>query len=244
MGQLRFHKTVFEQLQNEILQLQGLRAPLEAERVSVGLDSLQEAFPDGAFPLSAVHEFISCTKETAAATTGFMAGLLAPLMHRGCCLWISTRPHPYPPALKLFGVEPDQVIFVTARKATEALWAIEEGLKCATLAAVVGEVPELSFTASRRLQLAVEQSHVTGLIHRCTAQPPGIVACTARWRITPLASSAMEDLPGVGFARWQVELLKIRNGKPGIWQVQWTPQGFAVTLPEKKAPLSAIQKTG
>jgi protein ImuA len=30
-----------------------------------------------------------------------------------------------------------------------------------------------------------------------------------------------DDLPGVAFPRWQVELLKVRNGKPGIWQLEW-----------------------
>lgn len=39
---------------------------------------------------------------------------------------------------------------------------MEEALKCGGLAAVVGEVQDISFTASRRLQLAVEQSGVTG----------------------------------------------------------------------------------
>ena len=41
------------------------------------------------------------------------------------------------------------------------MWAIEEALKCDGLAAVIGEMKELSFTNSRRLQLAVEKSHVT-----------------------------------------------------------------------------------
>ena len=37
------------------------------------------------------------------------------------------------------------------------LWVIEEALKCEGLAAVIGEIKELSFTQSRRLQLAVEK---------------------------------------------------------------------------------------
>jgi protein ImuA len=28
-------------------------------------------------------------------------------------------------------------------------------------------------------------------------------------------------MPGVGFPRWNVQLLKVRNGKPGAWQLEW-----------------------
>jgi protein ImuA len=37
-------------------------------------------------------------------------------------------------------------------------------------------------------------------------------------------------MPGLGFARWNVELLKVRNGKPGSWQIEWGPTGFR-TIP-------------
>jgi protein ImuA len=28
-------------------------------------------------------------------------------------------------------------------------------------------------------------------------------------------------MPGVGFPRWNVELLKVRNGRPGTWQIEF-----------------------
>jgi protein ImuA len=44
----------------------------------------------------------------------------------------------------------------------------------------------------------------------------------------------LEDgLPGVGFPRWQVELLKVRNGNPGCWQVEWVAGSFALVVEEK-----------
>jgi len=33
-------------------------------------------------------------------------------------------------------------------------------------------------------------------------------------------------MPGVGFPRWQIELLKVRNGKPGKWTVEWSAGRF------------------
>lgn len=108
----------------------------------------------------------------------------------------------------------------------EVLWALEEALKCKALAAVVGELREISFTQSRRLQLAVEQSHVTGFLHRYAPRLENTVACVSRWKITSLPSVLDDKLPGVGAPRWNVHLLKARNGKPGSWQVEWTAQGF------------------
>jgi protein ImuA len=29
-------------------------------------------------------------------------------------------------------------------------------------------------------------------------------------------------MPGVGFPAWKVALLKVRNGKPGTWKVEWS----------------------
>src|SRR5690606_13935094 len=110
------------------------------------------AFPNGIFPTGAIHEFISPGSEEAAATNGFISGIIGRLMQqKGTCLWISTKRTLFPPALKLFGIEPDRVIFIDLPRPKEALWAIEEALKCDALSAVVGELRELSFNESRRL---------------------------------------------------------------------------------------------
>jgi protein ImuA len=103
---------------------------------------------------------------------------------------------------------------------------MEEALKCDGLSAVIGEVPELSFTASRRLQLAVEKSQVTGFLIRRSVRHLNTTACVTRWKITSLPSESEDDLPGIGYPRWNVELLKVRNGKPGSWQIEWVEGKF------------------
>ena len=40
---------------------------------------------------------------------------------------------------------------------------MEEGLRCGQVAAVIGELGDMSLTASRRLQLAAEETGVTAL---------------------------------------------------------------------------------
>jgi protein ImuA len=219
--------TIIAQLQKDILPLQGFKTTLKNTVDEVGLGVIKNAFPNNQFPLGAIHEFISASPEAAASTGGFVAGVLASLMRKGgVTIWISAYRTIFPPALQTFGIAPDKIIFIYLHKEKEMLWAIEEALKCEGLAAVVGELPELSFTASRRLQLAVEQSRVTGFILRYNPRNINTTACITRWNITPLPSQLMGTMPGVGFARWQVTLLKVRNGKPGNWQVEWVAGRF------------------
>ena len=218
---------IIAQLQKDILPLQGFKTPLNNTVLDAVPGSIKNAFPNASFPLGAVHEFIYSGAEDAAATAGFVAALLASLMRSGgASIWISSSRLIFPPALKSFDIAPDKIIFIDLKKEKEIPWAMEEALKCDGLSAVIGEMQELSFTASRRLQLAVEQSRVTGFILRSNARNLNTTACVSRWKITPLPSEAEDDLPGVGFPRWKVDLLKIRNGKPGSWQVEWAGGRF------------------
>src|SRR5262249_27902434 len=148
------------------------------------------------------------------------------LQHGGICVWIGRKRRLFAPALTLFGVEPHKVIFISLTKDKDALWVMEEALKCNGLTAVVCEVCDLDFKLSRRLQLAVEQSRVTGFVLRNAAERAGSTACAARWRVTSLPSVAPHGMPGLGFLRWQVELLKVRNGKPGNWVLEWNQGRF------------------
>ena len=236
---------IIAQLQREILPLQGFKSLLKSNVVDVGLGTIEKSFPDARFPLGAVHEFFCTCAEQAAATEGFVSGILSSLMRGGrVSLWITSSRTVFPPALKNFGIQPDRIIFIYLQKEKDILWAMEEALRCEGLAAVVGEIQELGFTASRRLQLAVEQSRVTGFIIR--RNPKNLTtACVTRWRITSIPSVLADNIPGVGFSRWKVELLKVRNGRTGNWELEWTAGKFRQII---NVPLSieeALQrKTG
>jgi protein ImuA len=216
-------RDILRQLQEEILPLQGFRPPTAGMAIDMGLGPVADAFPRGVFPTGQVHELLSASKEDVAATGGFVSALLGPLMSRGgVCLWIATARTVFPPALKAFGVDPHRVIFIDLQREKDALWAMEEALKCEGLAAVVGEVRELDFTASRKLQLAVEKSRVTGFLLRHQPRQVGTVAAVARWKIGTVGSVPQDGMPGVGAPRWKVQLLRVRNGSPGEWTFEWT----------------------
>lgn len=233
---------VFARLQREVLSLEGYKATAADADGIAGWGRINRSFPNGVFPRSAVHEFVCAQPEEAAAASAFVAGILSSLMHKGgATLWIGTNNRIFPPALKRFGVEPHRVFFLRLKNEKDVLWAVGEALRCRSLAGVVGELRDLSFTDSRRLQLAVESSGVSCFLLRHKPKNATTAAVT-RWRIKPLQSRVNDALPGIGFPRWQVDLLKVRNGKPGSWDLQWvggrfrhaTKSGFVAQVLQKK----------
>jgi len=225
-------KEIISQLRKNLLQWEGYKPPVTGIRSSVGLGPLEEAFPNGVFPVAAVHELVCGSSEQAAASGGLVTGILSVLLQQGgICVWIGRAQRLFAPALTVFGVEPHKVIFISLARDRDALWVMEEALKCVGLKAVVCEVRELDFKRSQRLQLAVEQSRVTGFVLRNAAGKLGSTACAARWQVRPLPSTSLNGLPGVGFLRWQVELLKVRNGQTGSWVLEWQ-DGHIVPVPE------------
>jgi protein ImuA len=237
-----------QKLQSEIRALQGFHVPSLKGRIDLGLGMIESTFPDHAFSAGGVHEFVSNKSEHAASTAGFMCGLLSRTMQRGGpCLWIGHRHTIFPTALSTFGVEPHRIIFIDMPREQDVLWAMEEALKYEGLSAVVGEIKDLGFNQSRRLQLAVEKSQVLGFVHRKSPRKVSIpLATLTRWEITPVESRSDEGLPGVGFAHWNVNLLKIRNGEPGQWQVAWVAGGFrhVEKHPEGAITAGRLLKTG
>jgi protein ImuA len=220
------NKVLIERLQKDILQWEGYKAPDSGRREQLGLGPLEAGFPNGVFPKSAVHELVCADREQAAASGGFVTGVLSLLMQEGgICVWIGRR-RLFAPALATFGVAPHKVIFIRLLKDKDALWVMEEALKCSGLTAVVCELKDIDFKQSQRFQRAVEQSRVTGFVLRNAKAKLSATACAARWQISALPSTDMGALPGLGFLRWQVELLKVRNGQTGSYILEWQESGF------------------
>jgi len=223
---------IISKLRQDMVRWEGFRPPMPGANSDLGLGLVPAAFHDGVFPTGAIHEFISSSPEDTAASGGFIAGLVQKLLcSGGACLWVSYTRRIYPPALKLFGVDPDKVIFVDVPLQKDVLWVTEEALKCEGVATVICETKDLSFTESQRLQLAVEKSHVTGFVLRKGVKKINTTACVTRWQIRPVRSQLRPGMPGVGHPRWQVQLLKVKNGKPGNWTIEWKKQDFQTVIP-------------
>lgn len=208
-------------LQKEILLHTACKLNLQDHALPAELYFLKEHFPLSVFPTAVIHEFIY-NHDDAAATRGFVSGLLSScISSNGVVIWIGLQTTVFPSVLQCFNIEPAQVIFIRPANEKELLWVTEEALKCEGLRAVIAELNSLSFPHSRRFQLAAEKSKVTGFV--LIPESKSLTnTCVSRWKISSLPSEPHDDrLPGVGFPKWKIELRKMRNGKPGEWEVEW-----------------------
>jgi protein ImuA len=153
--------------------------------------------------------------------TGF---LLAQLETAKPVLWVQDRMailesgRIHPP-----GLRSQELIHVEARDARDALWAMEEGVRCPALSAVIGEIwgdpKALDFTATRRLAVASERSGVPCWLVRLggTANLSG---ARMRWRIASapsLINPFNERAPGT--PTWDADLFRARGMPPGRWSI-------------------------
>lgn len=242
---LESRQSIIRKLQADILDWQGI-TPAQTDHIHVaGLEAIESAFPNAVFPVGALHEFISAEPEQLAACGGFIAGLLASLMLKdNLCLWIGINRQLFPPSLTVFGISPDHILFVDASNDQEVLWAAEEGLKCSGIAAVVAELTAITTGQSRRLQLAAEQHHTLCLLLRTSDRAKQSSLCSARWQIKPVPSRSLHGMPGLGFPRWEVELLKVRNGNPGSWLVEWYSNRFTIADATQQLDKPVNRKAG
>ncbi len=212
-----------------------------------GVAALDRALPGGGLVLGRLHE-VAGPDAGSAAAMGFCAVLLARLSARGPVLWVARRPDIHAPGFAVFAPVAEEcggalafgrLIAVRARRREEILWAMEEGLNTPALAAVLGEVPAIGLTASRRLQLAAEAHGVTGLLLSsggADALPP--TAAATRWRVAAAPSRPASPWGGVGAARWRVELLRCRGGRPDTWILEWCDEtrDLALVSPLRDRP--------
>lgn len=141
----------------------------------------------------------------------------------GPILWVQDRLSrkesgcPYLPGLGLRR----QILNVDLSRPADVLWAMEDGLRCKGMSAVIGEIwgdpPALSFTATKRLAMRSEQGGVPCWLIRRAASPD-LSAARNRWRVASLPSSLHPDDPQApGNPRWRVDLFRSRLSKPGEW---------------------------
>jgi protein ImuA len=124
----------------------------------------------------------------------------------------------------LAGLPPDwrrRLLHVAAATPEDALFALEEGLKCRDLACVIGEIAgnprALSFTASRRLSLTAEKHGVRLWLVRLDAQAD-LSSARMRWQARAAPSPLPRWNPAApGTATWHAELFRARRHAPGEW---------------------------
>jgi protein ImuA len=155
---------------------------------------------------------------------GWAGFLLAQLATDKPVLWVQDRMailesgRVHPP-----GLPTQNLIHIDARDARDALWAMEEGVRCSCLSAVIGELwgdpRALDFTATRRLAVAAERSGTPCWLVRLggTANLSG---ARMRWHLASAPSLVNPlDPRAPGPPAWDAELFRARGSPPGRWSL-------------------------
>lgn len=129
----------------------------EAQVLSTGWPALDQALPGGGWPVGALVEVLQA--RAPAPVWQLLAPALAQVLRQqaGPVVLVGA---PYPvftPALAARGLPPQRLLWVRAEPAALRLWATEQALRCAEVAAVLAWLPQALSSDLRRLQLAAQR---------------------------------------------------------------------------------------
>jgi hypothetical protein len=144
--------------------------------------------------------------------------------------------------LNALGLDPARLILVETAHRKETLWAMEETVRSATPAAVVGVIDTLDLKLSQRLHLAATDAGVPLFLLRPAATLESSAAAT-RWRIDT-AKAARDRFDLVTQPRWHLQLERCRNGRPGEWVVEYDHVAHRFSLAAALADFSRARGAG
>jgi protein ImuA len=194
-----------------------------------------------------LHEVaaVAPTLNDDAAATLFAAGIAARFARRrgSDIFWTASQFDLYAPGLEQSGLSPTTVLYAQGVKNSVVLAMAEDALRDGSFACVIAQVKAADQTATRRLQLAASDGGTPILLyrrHRWLDRCPlnGLSSAMTRWRIGCVPSAPFPH-PGVGRARWLVELVRQRNGNPFSLEVEACDDTGRLALPAA-APDRAI----
>ena len=117
----------------------------------------------------------------------------------------------------MFGIEPSRIIFIHLQNEKDLLWADGGSIEMSVV--LLLSLRKLSVNEFHYIQKISAGSGTKSCYRFCTpVKSPQILNTNASGLTLEnksLPSETYDALPGWDYPRWNVELLKIRNGKPG-----------------------------
>jgi protein ImuA len=197
--------------------------------LAFGVHNIDAMLQGGLAPAS-LHEIAPAGMRDFGAAAGFAFSLAARASDGSRnTLWIQTdfaaveSGNIYGLGCDLFALPARQLLLLKVSRPLDALWAMEEALKCRALSSVIAELPNdgaiADLTATRRLTLAAREGGGFGFLFR---HQPSLLTSSAetRWEIAAMPSRP-DQFGGLGRTTFALSLTKNRRGPTGRWPVAW-----------------------
>ena len=218
-------------LRQAVAKIEGQETDLGVARqpFAFGIRSIDDVL-QGGLASASLHEIAPAALRDVGAAAGFAFALAARAARGGGdTLCIQTdfaaleSGDIYGPGCDLFGLQTRQLLILKVSRPLDALWAMEEALKCRALASVIVELPQdgalADLTATRRLTLAAREGGSLGFLLRHRPSPL-TGSMETRWEIAA-APSRPDQFGGLGRTSFVLSLTKNRHGPAGRWPVTW-----------------------
>jgi protein ImuA len=197
-----------------------------------GLPALDSHLPRGGLARGALHEIVPASEGALPAALGFVVALLANMLTKlspGPLIFIlpaSTRlifahlsGHVCGHGLNSLGLDPARVTLIETAHRKDSLWAAAEALHSGVPQAVTAAIDRLDLKTSQKLQLAANDSGRPLFLIRPAPTLDASAAAT-RWRVG-VAPAARDRFGLLARPRWNLQLERCRNGRPGEWKVEY-----------------------
>ena len=219
------------------------------------LAALDCHLPNGGLTCGALHEIVPATQAALPAAFGFIVAVLArfssnfPAAARNKQIIFVMPDHGSRQCGRLsghglngLGFDPTRVILVETAHRHDSLWALLEALRSGAPQAVIGMIDRLDLKTSQKLHLTAAEAGLPLLLLRPSQTLESSAAAT-RWRIDA-AAGARDRFGSYARARWQVQLERCRNGRPGEWVVEYDHVTHRFSLVAALADLSLSRGAG
>jgi hypothetical protein len=147
----------------------GAPAPEHAPPVSTAISGLEGLLPEGGLHPGMIVEWMAAGSASGAGT---LAWKVVAAWQPRCSddgkgvVVIDRRRRFYPPAVVPLGIDLERLLVVRPDSERDALWALEQSLRCPGVGIVIGRIEGVRAQEFRRLQLAAETGGAIGLLLR------------------------------------------------------------------------------
>jgi hypothetical protein len=168
-----------------------------------GFPELDAALPNGGWQSGTIVELMPT--EVGIGELRLLMPALARITQSDRHVALVSPPYiPFAPALINHGVRLDRLLIIRAGTDTDALWAIEQTLRCKSFGAVIGWPSSIRDRDVRRLQLAAEAGRSMGFVYRSPA---------AAREASPAAMRMKLEASTQGLS---IDVLKCRGSRSGF----------------------------